>query len=417
LPDITNISYARQLDLDDPLSGFRNEFHIADEKLIYLDGNSLGRTPLRAKTRINELMEKEWAGRLIRGWSEGWLELSRRLGGKIARLIGAREDEVLVCDATSVNLFKLAMAALNYQKGKNSIISDELNFPSDLYVLQGITDLLGDPYELKTIASEDKIGIDPESIRTAMDKNTALLSFTHTYFKSSFVQDMEMVTAMAHEFDSMILWDLSHSVGSVPVDLNACNADLAIGCTYKYLNGGPGSPAFLFVRRDLQDKLRQPIQGWLGSDRPFEFGIEYEPDRGIGRFQVGTPPIISMAAVEPGLDLLLEAGMTALREKSIMQTQFLIDLFDKWLEPLGFSLGSPRDPERRGSHVSIQHPKAMEITETLINGNLGGGSLIPDFRQPDNIRLGIAPIYNRFEEVYIGMQMIRDVTEKIMESL
>lgn len=411
---ITNISYPRRLDREDPLAVFRDEFHQGDRKLIYLDGNSLGRLPNRTKTRMDKMVTEEWGEGLIRGWNEGWLELSERLGGKIARMIGAREDEVLVCDATSVNLFKLAIAALKFQGKRSVIITDELNFPSDLYVLQGIVDLLGDPYRLEVISSEDSQSIDPESIKRVLNKDTALLSFTHTYFKSSFMQDMQQVTSMAHESGALILWDLSHSVGSVPVELNACNADLAVGCTYKYLNGGPGAPAFLYVKKDLQEKLRQPIQGWFGSGEPFEFCPSYEPARGIRRFLVGTPPVLSMAAIEPAIDLHLDAGMVALREKSIRQTEYLIALFDEWLVPLDFKLASPRDPECRGSHIAIRHPKAREITEKLIRGADGKPPVIPDFRQPDNIRLGIAPIYNSYMDVYTGIRRIRELTEKIM---
>jgi kynureninase len=417
MPKITDLNYARLLDREDPLAGFRKEFHIGDPDLVYLDGNSLGRLPLRTKARLEKMLDSEWGEWLIRGWDNGWMDLPSRLGGKIARLIGAREDEVLVCDATSVNLFKLAMAALKFQKGRSKLITDELNFPSDLYVLQGIVDFLGKPYELEILPSDDGIGIAPEKIRAATDNKTALLSFTHTYYKSAFLQDMVQVTAIAHEKGAMILWDISHSVGSVPLNLNACGADLAVGCTYKYLNGGPGSPAFLYVRRDLQDRLRQPVRGWLGSESPFEFGSDYEPAVGIRRFQVGTPPVLSMASMEDGLDLHLEAGMDALRGKSIRQTEYMIKLFDEWLLPLSFTLGSPRDPGRRGSHVSIKHPHAREITDALIRGTGGASPVIPDFRRPDNIRLGIAPIYNTYQEVYTGMLRIKEVTEKIMEGL
>ena len=272
---------------------------------------------------------------------------------------------------------------------------------------------MGSPYELKLVSSLDGIGIDPENIQAAINENTALLSFTHTYFKSSFMQDMEKVTTLAHETNALILWDLSHSVGAVPVGLNACNVDLAVGCTYKYLNGGPGAPAFLYVRKDLQEKLHQPIKGWLGSLAPFEFSTGFEPADGIQRFQVGTPPILAMSAIEPSLDLHLEAGMDLLRDKSIRQTAYMIELFDLWLHPLGFSLGSPRDHGSRGSHLAIKHPKAGEITEFLINGDDGGVCVIPDFRQPDNIRLGIAPIYNSYEDLFLGMQRIREQAEKI----
>ena len=408
--DLTE-QFAKDLDRQDPLKRYREEFLIAEPGTIYLDGNSLGRLPLGTSREMEKRISREWGERLIRGWNEGWMELPSRLGAGIARLIGAQSDEVLVCDATSVNLFKLVMAALKYQKGRFRIISDELNFPSDLYVLQGITDLMGPPWELQVIQSEDTISIEPEAIQKAVDRKTALLSFTHTYFKSSFIQDMDRVTRMAHEQGALVLWDLSHSVGSVPVRLNDCNADLAVGCTYKYLNGGPGSPAFLYVRKDLQEKLQQPIWGWLGSRDPFSFGTDYEPAGDMKRFMVGTPPVLSMSAVETGLNLLLNAGMDELRNKSLRQSEYMIQLFDTWLAPLGFSLGSPRDPARRGSHIAIQHPDAEKITRALIMADSTALRVIPDFRTPDNIRLGIAPIYNSFQDIFLAMQRIRVVTE------
>lgn len=417
MPIRTEKDNALRLDREDPLASFRDEFRCSVQDLIYLDGNSLGMLPIRTVSRLKEVIEKEWGERLIRGWQEGWLDLSTRLGGKIARLIGAGEDEVLVCDATSVNLFKLTLAALKYREDRRRILTDSLNFPSDLYVLKGIVDLMGDSYELEVIDSEDGIGIEPARIRSVIRDDTALLSFTHTYFKSSFVQDMKAVTSIAHDHGALILWDLSHSVGSLPVALNDCRADLAVGCTYKYLNGGPGSPAFLYVRRDLQEKLGQPIRGWFGSGAPFEFGTVYVPAGGIHRFLVGTPPVISMAAMEPGLDLHLQAGMESLREKSVKQTEYLITLFDQWLAPLGFTLGSPRDPGRRGSHVAVQHPRAGEISRQLLKGAPGKPVVITDFRQPDNIRLGIAPIYNSYLDIYLGMRRIKELAEKLLDSL
>jgi kynureninase len=339
------------------------------------------------------------------------MDLPVRLGDKIAGLIGADPGEVLVCDATSVNLYKLVMAALGYQEGKRRIISDELNFPSDLYILQGIIDQLGQGYRLDMIRSRDGISIDPDEVAAALDDNTALLTFTHTYYKSSFVQDMAVITSLAHKQGAQVLWDLSHSVGSVPVNLKACRADLAIGCTYKYLNGGPGSTAFLYVRKDLQEKLQQPIWGWLGSRDPFRFGTGYEPADGIRRFLVGTPPVLSMSAIEPALDLHLEAGIKALREKSCRQSAFLLEIYDDWPVGLNFSLGSPRASDRRGSHVVLRHPEAEAITRALLNPPPGRCRVIPDFRSPDNIRLGIAPIYNSFKDICTGMQRIREVVE------
>jgi kynureninase len=392
------LSKAEHLDKEDALASFRERFTASEQGLIYLDGNSLGRLPGHTADWLNEVISRQWGISLIRGWDEGWMDLSHRLGDKIARLIGAGPGEVLVCDATSVNLYKLVMAALDYQKGRHKIISDELNFPSDLYILQGIIDQLGSGYELDLIRSKDGMCIDLDLIEAAIDDNTALLTFTHTYFKSSFVQDMAGITSLAHREGAMVLWDLSHSVGSVPVDLKACQADLAIGCTYKYLNGGPGSAAFLYVRRDLQEKLQQPIWGWLGSKDPF-------------RFLVGTPPVLSMSAIEPALDLHLEAGIAALREKSMRQSAFLLEMFDDWPASLNFTLGSPRVPGSRGSHIVLRHPEARAITRALINPPADRVTVIPDFRKPDNIRLGIAPLYNSFKDIYTGMQRIREVVE------
>jgi len=409
--DSKYLSKAEQLDREDPLASFRERFTAPEPGLIYLDGNSLGRLPAHTADWLNEVISRQWGRSLIRGWNKGWLELPVRLGDKIARMIGADPGEVLVCDATSINLYKLVMAAMAYQKGRHRILSDELNFPSDLYILQGIISQLGSGYELDLIRSEDGMCIDHDSVMSAIDENTALLTFTHTYYKSSFVQDMAGITSLAHRKGAMVLWDLSHSVGSVPVDLKACQADLAIGCTYKYLNGGPGSTAFLFVRKDLQEKLQQPIWGWLGSKDPFQFGTQYEPAEGISRFLVGTPPILSMSAIEPALDLHLEAGITALREKSIRQSAFLLEMFDNWLSGLNFTLGSPRVHGSRGSHIVLKHPEAPAITRALINPSADRVTVIPDFRTPDNIRIGIAPLYNNYKDIYTGMQRIREVVE------
>lgn len=409
--DENYLSKAEQLDREDPLASFREQFIVPEPGLIYLDGNSLGRLPANTADRLNDVISRQWGKSLIRGWNEGWMDLPYRLGDKIARLIGADSGEVLVCDATSINLYKLVMAAMVYQKDRHRILSDELNFPSDIHILQGIINQLGSGYELDLIRSKDGICIDHDSVRAAMDENTALLTFTHTYFKSSFVQDMPGITSLAHEKGAMVLWDLSHSVGSVPVDLKACQADLAIGCTYKYLNGGPGSTAFLYVRKDLQAKLQQPIWGWLGSKDPFQFGTQYEPADGISRFLVGTPAILSMSAIEPALDLHLEAGMNALRGKSIRQSAFLLEMFDDWPASMNFTLGSPRAPGRRGSHIVLRHPEAAAITRALINPIGDTVTVIPDFRTPDNIRLGIAPLYNSYKDIFTGMQRIREVVE------
>jgi len=408
---LTCIDHARDLDSRDELREFRNEFIISDPDTIYLDGNSLGRLPRKTIEILKEAVEHQWGDRLIRSWNESWIEAPVRIGAKLAQIIGARPDEVMITDATSINLFKMLVAALRDKPDRSGIISDELNFPSDLYIVQGIIDMLGRQHKLKLIPSHDGIEIDPEAIQNATDENTALIALTHTCFKSAFVHDMVRITEAAHKKGAYVVWDLSHSAGAVPLDLNGCRADLAIGCTYKYLNGGPGSPAFLYVRKDLQEKLIQPVWGWLGSKEPFSFNLDYEPAGGITRFQVGTPPILSMLAIEPGLDIHLRAGMEKLREKSMRQTEYLLFLFDQWLEPLGFMLGSPRDPEKRGSHVSIRHPEAFRINRALIEAKPPDIKVIPDFRMPDNIRLGIAPIYTSYEDIYRAIYRIKEIVE------
>jgi len=407
----TRLPTAREMDARDELKAFRDRFVFGDENMIYLDGNSLGRPPKETLTRISTMAGKEWGERLIRSWNDGWIEASERIGAKLAGLIGARPDEVIVADATSVNLFKLAVAALMDNPGRKKIVSDEMNFPSDLYILQGIADMLGNKHEICLAGSDDGIITAPEKIEALLDRDTALLTLTHTCFKSAFICDMKRLTQAAHRNGAFTLWDLSHSVGAMEIELNECNADLAVGCTYKYLNGGPGAPAFIYVRKDLQERISQPVWGWLGADNPFEFSLDYSPAGTIRRYQTGTPPILSLLAIEPGLDLHLEAGMEKLRRKSVLMTEYLVFLFDQLLHPLGFELGSPRDPEIRGSHVSIRHPEAYRINRAMIGSEPPAVKVIPDFRTPDNIRLGIAPLYTSFEEIYIALQRIREIVE------
>src|SRR3990172_409658 len=314
---IANPDYALQLDTQDPLAHFRDEFVIDDPNLIYLDGNSLGRMPKRAAERLRLVIDHEWGRRLIRGWGEGWFNAPQRIGGKIARLIGAQADEVIVADSTSVNLFKLIMAALAARPGRHTVVTEEINFPTDLYVLQGAIKMAGAEYRLERLRSADGLTIPTAEVIAALNSDTALVTLTHTAFKSGYVYDMAAITAAAHHAGALALWDLCHSVGALPVDLDACNVDLAVGCTYKYLNGGPGAPAFIYVRRDLQEQLLSPIWGWFGQKGQFDMIPDYEPGPGLQRFLAGTPSLLSLAAVEPGVELLLEAGMDRLRAKSV----------------------------------------------------------------------------------------------------
>lgn len=408
----TDADYASALDRQDELAHFRDEFLHDDPDLIYLDGNSLGRLPKRSADRLRDVIEQEWGRRLIRGWGEGWFTLPQRIGAKIARLVGVEADEVVVSDSTSVNLFKLTLAALQAQAGRTKVVTDDLNFPSDIYILQGALRLAGPQYHLEIVRSADGLTISDQALASAIDESTALVVLTHTAFKSGFVYDLDAITAMAHRAGALMLWDLCHSVGAVPLALDAAGADLAVGCTYKYLNAGPGAPAFLFVRRDLQERLLNPVSGWFGQQNQFDFELAYRPAAGIRRFLTGTPPVLALAAVEPGVDLLLEAGMDRLRAKSIQQTEYLIGLWEVLLEPLGFELNSPRDPDRRGSHVSLGHPEALRIDRALIEEM----NVIPDFRSPDNLRLGIAPLYTSFAEIHEAvMRLSRVVVERSYE--
>ncbi len=401
---------ARALDAADPLSAFRERFVIADPALIYLDGNSLGRLPRATAGRLATVVEEEWGERLVRGWGEGWFEAPQRIGGKLAGLLGATADEVVLADSTSVNLFKLALAALLARPERRVVITDDLNFPSDLYVLESAARLAGGA--VRVVPSADGIHGPVEALAAALDGDTALLSLSHTVFKSGYTYDMAALTAAAHRAGAPALWDLSHSAGAVAVDLNGAAADLAVGCTYKYLNGGPGAPAFLYVRRDLQDTLANPISGWIGRRDPFDFALDYAPAPGIGRFLTGTPPILSLSAVEPGVEMLLEAGMERLRERSLRLSEYLIARWQARLEPLGFRLNSPRDPARRGSHVSLGHADGLRVNLALIHDQ----QVLPDFRRPDNIRLGIAPLYNTFADIHTAVERLRAVVvERLYE--
>lgn len=406
--DSFSLEQAQALDAADPLQHFRQRFVCDEPDLIYLDGNSLGRLPQASVNLARELVEQQWGARLIRSWNEGWFELPTRIGGKLAALLGAHADEMVIADSTSVNLFKLAVAALRHQRGRTRILTDDLNFPSDLYVLQGALDLLGGRHQLEIVPSADDVHGPVDALLARLDDDVALVVLSHTVFKSGYVYDMAMITAAAHAVGALILWDLSHSVGSVPVTLHAANADLAIGCTYKYVNGGPGAPAFLFVRRDLQASLRNPISGWMGQRDPFAFGLEYVAEPGMRHFLTGTPPVVSLALIEPGVDLLAEAGMAALRAKSVQQTEYFVALWEALLAPVGYTLKSPRQAAQRGSHISLGHAEGWRINQALIRDL----NVLPDFRAPDNIRLGMAPLYTSFADLYQAAERLRRAVDE-----
>lgn len=400
---VTDRTYAQALDRRDPLAVFRQHFVLEDRDLIYLDGNSLGRLPKATAQRLQQVIEQEWGQTLIRGWNQGWMEAPERVGAKIAQLIGAAPDEVIVADSTSINLFKLAVAALRTQPLRHKIVTDDLNFPSDHHILQGIRALHDDKVQIQMVGSQDGVHGPVQALCDAIDQDTGLVTLSHVAYKTSFAYEVKFITQRAEQQGAWMLWDLSHSVGSVPVRLNAWNVPLAVGCTYKHLCGGPGAPAFLYVRKDLQQRLLNPIPGWMGKRNVFDFDLTYEPDPGIRRFVTGTPPILSLCAIEPALDLFLKAGMDRIREKSVQQTEYVIALWRAWLEPLGFALRSPLEAARRGAHVSLGHPQGLSIDLALIQEM----KVIPDFRPPDTLRLGPCPLYTSFEEIYEGMARLR----------
>ncbi len=401
--------YALQMDQGDELARFREQFLIAEPDLIYLDGNSLGRLPKAVIPRMEEAVRTEWGMRLIRGWNEGWWDAPRRIGDKLASLLGAAAGEVVVADQTSVNLFKLVTAALRLRPHRRHIVTDTFNFPSDLYVLQGIVETLGRQHEIVRIgAMDDDITPDLEALEAAINEDTALVTLSHVTFKSGYLYDMKSITELAHRNGALVVWDLSHSAGAVPIDLDECNVDFAVGCSYKYLNGGPGAPAFLYVNKALQGEAISPIWAWNGQSRPFAFELEYQPRKGVQRFLAGTPPALGMIALEAALAPTLEAGLEALRRKSAALTGYAIELSDALLAPIGFQLGSPREAEKRGSHVSIRHEDGYRINRALIEEM----QVIPDFREPDNLRLGFAPLYISYQDVWDGIDRIRRVVEE-----
>lgn len=398
--DASGYYEAKERDETDPLAGYRHRFVHTDPGLIYLDGNSLGRLPVGAVQVLEETVNRQWGDRLIRSWNEGWWEMQLRLGDLLAPLLGAGQGEVIISDSTTVNLYKLALAAmLGAPEGRTRIVTDDLNFPSDVYVLDGIARRLG--AELVVVASDGVHG-PVADLGDAIDEATALVSLSHTTFKSGYTYDIEEITALAHDAGARMLWDCSHSVGAVPIDLGGCGADLAVGCTYKYLNGGPGSPAFLYVREDLHEHLTSPITGWWGHSRPFDFDLRYEATTGIRRFHGGTMPILSMAPIEPGVNEVLDVGIDAIRDKSLALSDYLLDQVSEHLEPLGFHISSPRDPAHRGSHIAIAHEMAWPITRAMVER----ANVIPDFRTPDSIRLGLAPLYTSFVDVHTAVQRI-----------
>ena len=389
---------AAERDAADPLAGFREKFLPMGDVVAYLDGNSLGRPLASARERILGFVDEQWGSRLIRGWDESWLDLPLRIGDDIGRVaLGAGPGQVTVGDSTTVLLYKLVRAAVDARPGRREIVIDRDNFPTDRYVLEGIAaerDLV-----IRWVDAQD--AVTPEIIQSSVGENTAIVVLSHVAYRSGYLADAESITRIVHDAGALMLWDLCHSAGVVPTELDAWGVDLAVGCTYKYLNGGPGSPAFAFVRSELQAKLRQPIQGWLGSRAPFEMGQGYEPADGIRGFLSGTPPILGMLALQDMIALIEEVGLEAVRAKSIALTQFAIELADAELPDA--ALATSRNPDLRGSHITLDHDRFGSIMPRLWERGV-----VPDFRRPNGIRLGLSPLSTSFAEIEFGVAAIRD---------
>lgn len=390
-------------DRADPLASFRERF-VLPEGVVYLDGNSLGALPKAAAARIKDAVETQWGQDLIRSWNvHRWIDLPQRAGAKIARLIGARANEVVVADSTSVNLFKMLAATLKMRPGRRVILSEPGNFPTDLYVAQGLIEMLGGRYELKLVPGEEIAGAIDDA---ALGADVAVVSLTHVNYKSGRIHDMAAVTAKAHAAGALMLWDLAHSAGALPVDLDAANADLAVGCGYKYLNGGPGAPAFLYVAERHQDEIRPPLSGWMGHAHPFTFDVDYEPAAGIARNLCGTPPVLSMSALDAALDVMLEADMGAIRAKSLALGDLFLALVEQRCAAHGFKNGSAARHER-GSQVGLLHPEGYAVMQALIARGVVG-----DFRAPDMLRFGFAPLYNRYADVWDAVGALKAVMDE-----
>jgi kynureninase len=384
------------LDAQDPLAALRDAFALP-AGVIYLDGNSLGALPKATAARVSELIKRQWGEDLVTSWNKhGWIELPRRIGDKIARLVGAGPGEVVVAESTSINLFKVLAAALRLNPGRRIILSEQENFPTDLYMAQGLIGLLAQGHALRLVEAD--------ALASAIDTETATLLLTHVNYRSGAMHDMAAVTAAAHGAGALMIWDLAHSAGAVPVDLGAADADFAVGCGYKYLNGGPGAPAFVWVAPRHQERFVQPLSGWLGHAEPFAFAGDYRPAPGIGRYVCGTPPVLSMVALEAGIDVMLEIEPAALRRKSVALTELFIAAVERQAAGLDLALLSPRDPAARGSQVSFRHAEGHPVMQALI-----ARGIIGDFRAPDILRFGFAPAYTRFVDAWDAAAALADI--------
>jgi kynureninase len=396
---------AATLDAADPLAAHRDRFITpADADVIsYLDGNSLGRPLAATADLMDDFIRERWAGRLIRGWTDEWLDWPLTLGDRLASVaLGAAAGQTVIADSTTVLLYKLARAAVDARPGRRRVVLDTDNFPTDRYVLEGIAAERG--LDLVWVETDPRTGIEAAQVAEVVDERTALVLFSHVAYRSGWLADVAAINRIAHDAGALAMWDLCHSAGSVPVELDAWGVDLAVGCTYKYLNGGPGAPAFAYLRGGLQAELRQPIWGWMGHRAAFEMGPGFEPAKGARALLSGTPPILAMVPLHANLDMLAEAGIDAVRAKSQLLTGYVLEIADGLLAPLGVEVVSPRDPSRRGGHVTLRRDGFERILEPLWDRGV-----LPDYRRPDGLRIGPAPLSTSFDEVYRGLSTLRDL--------
>jgi kynureninase len=385
-------------DQSDPLKNFRDQFELPRD-VIYLDGNSLGALPKTTAARLKDVITREWGGDLIRSWNTaGWIDLPRRVGDKIARLIGADAAEVVVADSTSINLFKVLAAALKLNPSRKIVLSEPDNFPTDLYMAQGLIDLLGNTRELRLKTADE--------IFDSIDADTAVVMLTEVNYRTGRMHDMKAITQRAHDKGALMIWDLAHSAGALPVALNGAGADFAIGCGYKYLNGGPGAPAFVFVAKKHQQNFSQPLSGWMGHAHPFTFDWRYEPAEGIARYLCGTQAVLSMSALECGVDMMLEADINLIRAKSLAMTDLFIELVEQRCAGYDLKLVTPRERAMRGSQVCLSNPNGYPMMQALIAKNVVG-----DFRAPDILRFGFTPLYLRYVDVWDAVERLVEILE------
>ncbi|CAN2225111.1 COG3844 Kynureninase [Candidatus Nanopelagicaceae bacterium] len=407
---VTDRAYALELDKNDPLASYRSKFVITDPNLCYLDGNSLGRLPHATVKAVSDFVSHEWGKEVVTGWSH-WIDEAQVAGDLLGRAsLGAAAGQVLVCDTTSVNFYQLCLAAINARPGRKTIITDAANFPTDRYILDGIAKQLG--LNLVIIDNEDPAIAENELITAEllekyMSEDVALVTFEVIQYRSGARTDIQSVTDLARSYGAYVVWDASHATGAIEMNFDECGVDLAVGCTYKYGNAGPGSPAWLYVNKRVQKELQVPIQGWFGNEDQFGMGPHFEKAEGIRGFQIASPSIIGIRGVQIAFEMIEEAGIDVIASKAAIGTQMMIDLFDEWLAPLGYTLLTSRNPKERGGHISIGHPDAAKICVALRKF----ANVIPDYRTPNAIRLAIAPLPTSYVEVWDGFQRIRDLTE------